>query len=117
MQSGTRLILLGCRIPLALPSRTLGGGGFVNRFGERERARSARHAPDGLKTFCAHMKTTELKRVWNLVEAGEERPLSAAVLALLLRIRYALQESEIKQAAGRLSSLKLVPRCGQESYA
>jgi hypothetical protein len=42
------------------------------------------------------MKTTELKMLWKLVKAGEDRPLSAADLALLLRIRFALQEYEAK---------------------
>jgi hypothetical protein len=51
---------------------------FGNRFGERERARSARHAPDGLKINYVLMKTTELKALWKLVQAGEERPLAAA---------------------------------------
>jgi len=63
------------------------------------------------------MKTTELKMPWNLVKAGEEGPRSAADEALLLRLRFALQEyepSEIIVAAGRLSSIKLAPRCGQE---
>jgi len=40
----------------------------------------------------AQMKTTELQKLWKLVKAGEARPLSAADLALLLRIRFALQE-------------------------
>ena len=43
---------------------------------------------------CVHMKTTELQTLWKLVKAGEKRPLSAADLALLLRIRFALQEHE-----------------------
>jgi hypothetical protein len=63
------------------------------------------------------MKRTELKMLWKLVKAGEDRPLSAADLALLLRIRFALQEyqqSEIKVAAWRLSSGRLAARCGQE---
>ena len=85
---------------MSLPSRTLGGGGFGSRFGERERARSARHAPDGLKMNCALMKRTELKMLWKLVKAGEDRPLSAADLALLLRIRFALQEYEVKIGQG-----------------
>lgn len=42
------------------------------------------------------MKTTELNMLWKLVKAGEDRPLSAADLALLLRIRFALQEYEAK---------------------
>jgi len=40
------------------------------------------------------MKSTELQMLWKLVESGESRKLSAADLALLLRIRYALQEYE-----------------------
>jgi hypothetical protein len=32
--------------------------------------------------------------VWKLVKAGEDRPLTAADLALLLRLRFALQEYE-----------------------
>jgi hypothetical protein len=47
------------------------------------------------------MKTTELKMLWKLVKAGEDRPLSAADLALLLRIRFALQEYEAKSGQGR----------------
>jgi len=43
---------------------------------------------------CAQMKTTELKRLWKLVKAGEKRKLSAADLALRLRLRLALQEYE-----------------------
>jgi hypothetical protein len=42
------------------------------------------------------MKTTELQMLWKLVKAGEDRPLTAADLALLLRIRFALQEYEAK---------------------
>ena len=40
------------------------------------------------------MKTTELKMLWKLVKAGEKRKLSAADLALLLRLRFALEEYE-----------------------
>jgi hypothetical protein len=61
---------------------------------------SARRAPDGLKMNYARMKTTELKMLWKLVKAGEKRPLSAADLALLLRIRFALQEYEAKIGLG-----------------
>ena len=32
--------------------------------------------------------------LWKLVKAGEDRPLPAADLALLLRLRFALQEYE-----------------------
>ena len=57
-------------------------------------ARSAGVPPDGLKINCALMKSSELKMLWKLVKAGEDRPLAAADLALLLRIRFALQEYE-----------------------
>ena len=40
------------------------------------------------------MKRTELKTLWKLVKAGEDRPLTAAALALLPRIQFALQEYE-----------------------
>jgi hypothetical protein len=40
----------------------------------------------------AQMKSTEIQTLWKLVKAGEKRPLSAADLALLLRLRFALQE-------------------------
>jgi hypothetical protein len=46
------------------------------------------------------MKTTELKMLWKLVKSGERRPLSAADLALLLRIRFALLEYEAKSGPG-----------------
>jgi hypothetical protein len=49
---------------------------------------------DCLKMNSAQMKTTELQMLWKLVKAGEDRPLTAADLALLLRIRYAVQEYE-----------------------
>ena len=32
--------------------------------------------------------------LWKLVKSGETRPLSAADMALLLRLRFALQEYE-----------------------
>jgi hypothetical protein len=51
-----------------------------------------------LKNNYAQIKPTELQMPWKLVRAGEQRPLSAADLALLLRIRYALQEYEAAQA-------------------
>ena len=40
------------------------------------------------------MKTTELQMLWKLVKVGEKRRLSSADLALLLRLRFALQEYE-----------------------
>jgi hypothetical protein len=61
---------------------------------------SAGGPPDGLKTNCALMKTTELKILRKLVKSGEDRPLSAADLVLLLRIRFALQEYEAKVEQG-----------------
>jgi hypothetical protein len=48
------------------------------------------------------MKSTEMKMLWKLVKSGEDRPVSAADLALLLRIRHALQECE-EQLGGRQS--------------
>ena len=42
------------------------------------------------------MKTSELKMLWKLVKSGEERPLTAADLALLLRLRFALLDYEAK---------------------
>jgi hypothetical protein len=45
------------------------------------------------------MKSTEIKMLWKLVKTGEKRPLSAADLALLLRIRFALQEYESRLAS------------------
>jgi len=64
-------------------------------------ARSAAGAVARLKINYVLMKTTELKMLWKLVKAGEERPLSAADLALLLRLRFALQEYEVKVTPGR----------------
>jgi hypothetical protein len=40
------------------------------------------------------MNTSEMKVLWKLVKSGGDRPLSAADLALLLRIRHALREYE-----------------------
>ncbi len=42
------------------------------------------------------MKTSELKMLWRLVKSGEKRRLTAADMALLLRIRFALQEYAAK---------------------
>jgi hypothetical protein len=53
-----------------------------------------------LKINSVQMKTTELKMLWKLVKAGEKRPLSAADLAFLLRLRFALQEYEVKIGRG-----------------
>ena len=53
-----------------------------------------------MKINCDLMKTTELNMLWKLVKAGEDRPLTAADLALLMRIRFALQEYEAKVEQG-----------------
>jgi hypothetical protein len=53
-----------------------------------------------LKINYVLMKSSELKMLWRLVKSGEDRPLSAADLALLLRIRFALQEYEAKIGRG-----------------
>jgi hypothetical protein len=45
----------------------------------------------------ALMKSSELKMLWKLVKSGEKRKISAADMALLLRLRFALQEYEAKQ--------------------
>jgi hypothetical protein len=58
------------------------------------RAARAQTLPDGLKMNYVWMKSTELKTLWKLVKSGEKRPLSAADLALLMRLRFALQEYE-----------------------
>ena len=49
-----------------------------------------------MKTLYVQMKSCELKMLWRLVKAGEQRKLAAADLALLVRIRFALQEYEAK---------------------
>jgi hypothetical protein len=54
-----------------------------------------------MKINCALMKRTELNMLWKLVKASEDRPLTAADLTLLLRIRFALQEYEAKVGQGR----------------
>jgi hypothetical protein len=48
------------------------------------------------------MKSTEIKLLWKLVKAGEKRPLSAADLRLLMRIRSALMDykDEVKLGQG-----------------
>jgi hypothetical protein len=49
---------------------------------------------DCLKMNYAQMKSTEIKMLLKLVKAGEDRPLTVADLALLVRIRFALHEYE-----------------------
>ena len=68
-----------------------------------------------MKINCARMKTTELKMLWKLVKSGEKQRLSAADMALLLRIRFALQEYEAKVEQGpppRRGDLKM--NCAQK---
>ena len=68
--------------------------------------------PDGLKMNSAQMKSTELKMLWKLVKRGETRKLSAADMALLLRIRFALlawDGNEVKRAAGQAVSHSSCP--------
>ncbi len=60
-----------------------------------------RPAPDGLKKNSVLMKTSELKMLWKLVKTGEQRALSAADLALLLRIRFALQDYKKQSSRNR----------------
>jgi transposase len=55
----------------------------------------------GLKMNSVLMKTSELKMLWKLVKTGQRRPLSAADLALLLRIRFALQDYEAQSGSRR----------------
>jgi hypothetical protein len=50
------------------------------------------------------MKTTELKMLRKLVKAGEQRTLSAADLALLMRIRFALRDYETQSDGRRAQS-------------
>lgn len=75
MQSGTGLILHGFQIPLALPSRTLGGSKFVNRFGRGvERARSARPPP--ARWLEDELCPNEINRNENALETGEAQRAS-----------------------------------------
>ena len=71
----------------------------ITDSGRGVRARSAcPPLPDGLKMNSAQMKKTELQMFWKLVKSGEDRPLAAAELRLLLRVRLALMDyqDEIK---------------------
>jgi hypothetical protein len=47
------------------------------------------------------MKPGELKTLWKLVKAGEDRPLSAADLRLLMRARSALMDFEDEVKLGQ----------------
>jgi hypothetical protein len=53
------------------------------------------------------MKTSELKMLWRLVKASEKRPLTAADLALLLRLRFALQEYAAKVGQPAVKKINL----------
>lgn len=55
---------------------------------------------DCLKKNSVQMKRSELKTLRKLVRSGETRKLSAADLALLLRLRFALREYEALAGQG-----------------
>lgn len=65
------------------------------------RAQRAHILPDGLKMNCVPMKSTELKMLWKQMKSGESRPLSAADMALLLRLRFALQEYAVAESEAK----------------
>ena len=83
MQSGNRKISTGCPIHLSLPSRTLGGSWFVNRLGS-----------GWLEDELCPNETFGNQSVVETGQVREQRKLSAADMALLLRLRFALQEYE-----------------------
>ena len=62
---------------------------------------------DCLKMRSALMKRTELNFLKKLVQSGEQRKLSAADLALLLRIRFALQEYEASRSTLRCPTINI----------
>ena len=89
------------------------------QFPARQRPQGA-GGRDCLKINSAQMKPTEIKMLWKLVKSGEKRKLSAADLALLWRVRFALQEyeaREVKQAAGCLPSLSSHPDAVEQKAA
>ena len=95
---------------MSLPSRTLGGGGFGNQFGERERARSARHAPDGLKMNCVQMKsngttTDDLKQVALATWAATNLPARLDALATAKLLGFAESDIQVLMAVGKLTPL------------
>jgi len=59
------------------------------------------------------MKTSGLKMLWRLVKSGEKRKHSAADLALLLRLRFALREYEAKTGQ-RFVAIKNLKLSGDE---
>jgi hypothetical protein len=73
------------------------------------RARGARAPlPDGLKKNCARIKTTELQMLWKLAKDGEDRPLAAAELRLLMRVRDVLDRGHDRgMAADKLRWLQV----------
>ena len=87
---------------MALPSRTLGGGGFVNRFaaGGDARARSARAPPggDGLKINYVQMQngiTHEfLVKCWFALKASDRLPLTEAEQRFYTAIHLAVMAYE-----------------------
>jgi hypothetical protein len=62
----------------------------------------------------ALMKTTELNMLGKLVKDGETRPLTAADLALLLRLRFALRayQAETAEALRQKKTGKPLPKRG-----
>src|SRR5580693_4683001 len=105
MQSGIRLILRGYQILLALPSRTLGGGGFVNQFGMGLPARSAGGPPDGLKINCARMQnrfTNEfMAKCWFALKASERLALSEAEQRFYTSLHLAVMAYDDEARLGR----------------
>jgi hypothetical protein len=63
------------------------------------------------------MKSTEIKMLWKLVKTSEDRPLTAADLALLLRLRFAFQEYEAKVGQGHRVASEDLKLAGDESNA
>lgn len=63
------------------------------------RGARACHLPDGLKTYCVQMKTTELtKRLWQAVNEADVLPLSEAEQRLytVLHLAVMAYEDEVR---------------------
>jgi hypothetical protein len=58
------------------------------------------------------MQTEAIKALWQVVKAGEARPLMAADLRLLLRVRLALMEYEAAKRAGKPGPERRCRICG-----
>jgi len=58
------------------------------------------------------MKTSEIKMLWKFVRAGEDRPLSAADLRLLIRVRSALMDYEDEVKLGEPARERRCMICG-----